>query len=92
MNLLTRYWFVFGTLWTEQVGVTAYSRDDAIALIKSSRIMCRNEWYELPEIIEEIENVDVSTLEKGHILPNIGVCTRRGVWHPNCYPDDRASL
>jgi len=84
--LLTRYWFEFvskpgevspcGTV--SGLGVTAYSYDDAIAII-TAKIFTDNN---MPEIKTCIENIDVSTLDKGHVLPNIGPSNFRGIWFP----------
>ncbi|EAZ97904.1 hypothetical protein MELB17_13567 [Marinobacter sp. ELB17] len=30
-----------------------------------------------------IENIDVQTLDRDHVIPNMGVCTERGIWFPN---------
>jgi hypothetical protein len=35
-----------------------------------------------PAIARVTEDVDVSTLDEGHVLPNIGIPTMRGVWFP----------
>jgi hypothetical protein len=29
------------------------------------------------------EDVDIQTLDQGHVLPNMGVPSERGVWFPN---------
>lgn len=60
-------------------GVTAYTLDDAKALMRS-RIF-RDDPF--PTIANLTENVDVSTLDPGHVLPNIGIVVDRGVWYPN---------
>ena len=39
----------------------------------------------LPEIKNMIENVDVSTLDAGHVLPNMSPPNIRGVWFPLGY-------
>ena len=61
------------------VGVTAYTIDDAKELLR--QMVFKDE--PLPHVSNIIENLDVSTLDAGHILPNIGVPTVRGVWYPN---------
>ena len=40
---------------------------------------------ELPTIAVLIEDVDVSTLDAGHVLPNMSPPVRRGVWFPLGY-------
>jgi len=39
----------------------------------------------MPEIKKVIENVDVSTLDAGHVLPNMSPPNIRGVWFPLRY-------
>lgn len=60
-------------------GVTAYNLTDAKKLLQEK--IFTNAPF--PEILEIIEDIDVSTLDNLHILPNVGVSSRRGVWFPN---------
>lgn len=86
---LHRFWFEFdlsnednppaGTLLG--CGVSAYDYDDAISLLKK-RVF--ND-AELPKITKEIKDVDVSTLDQNHVLPNMGMVTNRGIWYPLGY-------
>ena len=59
-------------------GVTAFTKEDAINIMKET--VFRNE--DLPKILKLIENVDVNTLDQGHVIPNMGVVSIRGIWHP----------
>ena len=90
MNLLKRYWVVFAFSSKDSefesyiglgygCGVTAYDWDDAVKLMKEKLFF--ND--PIPEIKEVTENVDVSTLDANHVLPNIGIPIDRGVWFPN---------
>ncbi len=83
MAALIRYWIEFekddkhrplGT--SLEVGVAALGREDALGLVRdaSSR--------ELPAIQKLIENVDVSTLDQGHVPPNMEPPVERGIWFP----------
>ena len=75
-NLLTRYWFK-----SEKglgIGVSAYSLEDAISLVKGQY----SAMYYSPDFSVYIENVDIQELDQGHVIPNMGVCTQRGVWFP----------
>jgi hypothetical protein len=81
---LRRYWISFAgpnipVGFTMGCGVTALSRDDALAhLLKV--------WpakHDGPAISNVAEDVDLTTLDQKHVLPNIGDVTRRGVWFPN---------
>lgn len=84
--MLRRYWFVFEkfsmpTPLNLGCGVTAHDYDDALTLLQERVFLEGN----FPAIVEQIEDVDVSTLDKNHILPNIGMVTRRGIWFPLGY-------
>ena len=87
-QLLTRFWLKFSPLPYNPLnlgcGVTAYSYDDAISLLR--RRVFKDE--ELPTIVSVIENVDVSTLDQRHVIPNMGVCVDRGIWFPLGYDDE----
>lgn len=89
MNLLKRFWVTFEFTDKELAesvnvglgygcGVTAYSLEDAVGIMK--RDLFINE--SMPEIREVVENVDLSTLDKSHVLPNIGPPVDRGIWFP----------
>ena len=85
---MTRYWFNFkGNLLDLPpglimgCGVTAYNYADAISIVQQKVFKGK----ELPEIKTEIENIAISTLDKGHVLPNMKDPTLRGVWFPGGY-------
>lgn len=69
---LRRFWFRrpvgFG------YGVTAYSDEDAERLLEQAGLT--RDW------VEVVEDVDVSKLDSGHVLPNVGLVSVRGVWFP----------
>jgi hypothetical protein len=82
---LHRFWFEFsgpptalpaGT-WLG-CGVTAVDRHDAERLLAAGPFG----GSELPPVKRLVEDVDVSELDAGHVIPNIGDPTRRGVWFP----------
>ena len=83
---LRRFWIEFATsarptlpMGTRRgIGVTAFSRDDALALVRTV-VFGDND---LPPLDSIIEDVDVSTLDPGHVLPNMGTVLRRGIWFP----------
>ncbi len=82
---LHRYWFTFeGDARSLRaglamgVGVTAFDRDDAARIIRRDVL----EGQELPTVAHVIEDVDVSTLDPNHVLPNAGPPSVRGVWFP----------
>lgn len=69
---LRRFWFArpvgFG------YGVTAFSAEDAERLL--ARAGLPRDW------VGVVADVDVSALDAGHVLPNVGGVTFRGVWYP----------
>ncbi|HKP70390.1 MAG TPA: hypothetical protein VJV05_13975 [Pyrinomonadaceae bacterium] len=75
-DLMTRYWFVMET--GLGIGITAYSIDDAKALIETHK-----ELLLTGKVLSIVENVDVRTLDQGHVIPNMGPPNVRGVWSPN---------
>ncbi len=75
--LLHRYWF--HTTRGFGIGVTAFSREDAEGLIRDATAQVS--W--LPrDVVEVVEDVDISTLDANHVRPNMGVPTIRGIWFP----------
>jgi hypothetical protein len=66
--------------WMERCGVTAYSLDDALELVRQQLWKCE---ATLPPIRKVIEDVDVSTLEDRYVLTHMGPPIWRGVWFPN---------
>lgn len=90
MVSLTRFWFEFDGRESDLpvgtrlgCGVTAYTCDDAIALIRD-RVFGGGD---LPAIDRVVENVDVSTLDEGHVLPFIDPPVWRGIWFSRRYPE-----
>lgn len=69
---LRRFWFRrpvgFG------YGVTAYSVEDAEDLL--DRAGLPRDWLEV------VEDINVSLLDEGHVLPNLGGVTFHGIWFP----------
>ena len=82
---LHRYWFEFERDSAPLAchlgcGVTAFGVEDARALIRAETGSC-------PEPKRIVVDVDVSTLEANHVLPNIVVpSSERGVWYPTIKP------
>jgi hypothetical protein len=59
-------------------GITAYDAADAYTFLREQVFPTYGE-----EPVDEIvENVDVSTLDEGHVRPNMGNPVVRGVWFP----------
>lgn len=83
--MLRRYWFTFeGDARSLPAGlamgsgVTAASRDEAAELIRRDLLSGKD----LPPVARVVEDVDVSTLDPNHVLPNIGPSNVRGIWFP----------
>ena len=80
--MLHRYWFRFSGELSRGLalgcGVTAFDRDDA------RRVLTERVFRDtpLPDIVEEIEDIDISTLDDRHVRPNMTVPLTRGVWFP----------
>jgi len=86
MKILTRFWFRFEPSPTPCAlnlgcGVTAYNHQDAVNLIREFVF----KGTKLPPIVEMREDVDLSTLDQKHVLPNMDVPSRRGIWFPKGY-------
>lgn len=84
---MIRYWIRFSDLdgvdkmpvgLRRGCGVTAHDAGDALSMLKQEFFPAGS----LPDIAELIVNIDVSTLDPGHILPNIGITVDRGIWFP----------
>jgi hypothetical protein len=57
---------------------SAHNYEDAIFIIQRNVF----EGNSIPPIKKLIENVDVATLDAGHILPNMFSPSWRGIWFP----------
>lgn len=87
-ELLHRYWITFD-LSDERArhaalgyGVTAFTVADALSLL--SRQVFQG--GPVPPVAHVVEDVDVSTLDPRHVLPNAADPVRRGIWFPNLGP------
>lgn len=61
-------------------GVTAFDLNDALVLLQTHVVGDQS-----LDVETAIEDVDVRTLDPSHVLPNMGVVTRRGIWFPLGY-------
>jgi len=85
MNL-HRYWIRFelsGPLGGPRpgCGVTALSYEDALAILGDT--VFRNK--EMPPVKDVIADVDISSLDQKHVIPNMEAPVWRGVWYPKGY-------
>jgi len=79
---MKRYWLTFRSVGHPHpinlgCGVTALDLNDALLLIRAA----------FPDLVlgsplTVIDGIDVSTLDAGHIIPNLGNVLERGVWWP----------
>lgn len=83
---VTQYWFEFETTQIRDLspglsigcGITAYDYDDAISILRQ-RVF---KGQAIPALKDRKENVDIRTLDQGHVIPNMKDPTLRGVWFP----------
>jgi hypothetical protein len=85
---LRRFWFRFAVTAAALppalrtgCGVTAYDYDDAVTLISTNVFG----GAALPAVEDVTEDVDVSQLDPGHVLPNMLPPSTRGIWFPIGY-------
>lgn len=81
--MLHRYWFQFQksdvpSILNTGCGVTAFNEDDAMKLIQEKVFP----YYGPREVKEIVVDVDISTLDEGHVIPNMFSPFVRGVWFP----------
>lgn len=62
-------------------GVTGLNYEDALNIISDK--LFRNKL--VAPIEHLVENIDISTLDADHILPNMGLQNIRGIWFPLGY-------
>ena len=86
---LTRFWFEFdietATGYPAGIGhgcgVTAFDMIDAINIM-DERVFLE---FSRPAFRKAIENIDVSTLDPDHVIPNMKHPLARGIWFPLGY-------
>jgi hypothetical protein len=93
---MRRFWIEFESplgehrhpgLTEAECGVTAFDLEDALSLLRLNVFP-----NGLPKIGRIVEDVDVSTLDESHVVPNMGNVLVRGVWFPLGFtPDSRLS-
>jgi len=87
--MLKRYWIITcpeNRNGSKNLGLTAHSAIQAKALAKQE--LSRLSWQQISEgdidQAEIIEEIDIRDLDQNHVVPNIGVVSRQGMWFPNC--------
>ncbi|WP_431050327.1 hypothetical protein [Roseateles sp. L2-2] len=80
---LQRFWVVFRNPPAFSplgigCGISAFDHHDALKLLEATVF----KEHGALEIASIAEDVDVSTLNPLHVLPNMGSCLIRGLWFP----------
>lgn len=83
MNILHRFWFTFAdppqfSPLSLGCGVTAYDYADASNIL-NSKVFGENPALTIKAVTVDI---DIQTLDRNHVIPNMGVVVNRGVWFP----------
>ena len=73
---LKRFWFEARK--NHGIGVTAYDLEDARTIVRS----CAWAMSYGPDFDRFIENIDITELDQGHVVPNMGIVIDRGIWFP----------
>jgi len=81
--MLHRYWFRFSIGNAPSVlnigcGITAYDMEDAESLLHERVFSV----FGSRDVLEVIPDVDINTLDQGHVIPNMAAPSNRGVWFP----------
>jgi hypothetical protein len=87
--MLHRFWFEFAVDRPQDLppgarmgcGVTSPTVEEATALVRE-RVFGG---MDLPPIRRVVSDIDISTLDPGHVRPNMGNPVVRGVWFPPGY-------
>ena len=61
--------------------MTAYDHTDALEILKSIVFIDKPRL----EINSVVEDIDIQALDQGHVVPNMGLVTTRGIWFPLGY-------
>ena len=75
-RFLSPYWIVAPAELPKEFGVTAYSTEDALKLLAEAK-------FSVDPAVAEVREVRFEELDANHVVPNMGVISRRGVWYPN---------
>ena len=81
--MLRRFWFKLSSNGMPSVlnigcGITAYDMNYAWAFLSRDVFPALGE----REVLEVVVDVDVSTLDQTHVIPNMAAPSNRGVWFP----------
>lgn len=81
--MLRRYWFHFAPTNDPSIlnlgcGITAYDESDARRIFEAEVVPL----FGSRIILAVTNDIDVSTLDAGHVRPNMGDPSKRGAWFP----------
>jgi hypothetical protein len=75
---LTSFWIKDSSIPNLGFGVTAFSTDDALHLLRQAGIELDTNSAKL----RLLEGISISDLDQNHVIPNMGPMNFRGVWFP----------
>jgi hypothetical protein len=75
---ITSFWIKDSSTPNLGFGVTAFSTEDAVHLLRQAGIELDTDFTKL--MIHE--NISISDLDQNHVIPNMGPMNFRGVWFP----------
>ncbi|HUE08774.1 MAG TPA: hypothetical protein VMP41_15195 [Acidimicrobiales bacterium] len=78
---LVRFWFEFERGRTRRIGVTAWTKEDAEALVTAKVF----KGAPMPSPLTVIEDIDESQNDPNHVLPDMEPPDVRGIWFPRGY-------
>ena len=80
-ELLETFWFSFpqDPQLPFGIGVTAYSEEDARALLEERGVAA---WFSEAREVVVRQGVQVQDLDQRNVVPNTGPLQLRGVWYP----------
>lgn len=78
---LVRFWFEFEAGRTRRIGVTAWTMEDAEALVTAKVFR----GAPMPSPLTVIEDVDINQIAPNHVLPKVESPDVRGIWFPRGY-------
>jgi len=89
MNL-HRYWILFKidsgiTAPRPGCGVTAHDYADALTILAGTVFRGKS----VPDVPQVTEDVDISTLDQKHVIPNMEAPNWRGVWYPKGFAQSK---
>lgn len=78
-RLLKFFWIEFGPTLADKYGVTAYTFDDAVNILRQTVFRMKY----IPPVLKYTEDIKFEDLDQNHVIPNMGVIAIRGIWFPS---------